>query len=140
MPAGCEVIRPLPFPPGTIAMLPLAKWNGSQTVMIACRSVPKSPPIVPMMTADCALGTRLVATGKVALVAPAAAGLSLDSATTRPPAGAAAESVTVPVAGSPPTTSVGDTLSVESAAEEEGGGVGDGCASAVQPDNLAAVG
>jgi hypothetical protein len=25
IPAGCEVTRPLPFPPGRIAMLPLAK-------------------------------------------------------------------------------------------------------------------
>ena len=25
MPAGCEVTRPLPFPPGMIAMLPLEK-------------------------------------------------------------------------------------------------------------------
>ena len=52
IPAGCEVTRPLPLPPGRIAMLPLAKWKGSHTVMTACLSVAKSPPTVPMIVAD----------------------------------------------------------------------------------------
>jgi len=52
IPAGCELIRPLPFPPGRIAMLPLAKWKGSHTVITACLSVLKSPPTVPIIVAD----------------------------------------------------------------------------------------
>lgn len=52
IPAGCEVTRPLPLPPGRIAMLPLAKWKGFHTVMTACLSVAKSPPTVPMIVAD----------------------------------------------------------------------------------------
>jgi hypothetical protein len=35
IPAGWDVIRPLPFPPGTIAMLPCAYANGVQAVTIA---------------------------------------------------------------------------------------------------------
>ena len=62
IPAGCEVTRPLPFPPGRIAMLPLEKWKGSHTVISACLSVLKSPPTVPMITADCALVNSLVET------------------------------------------------------------------------------
>ena len=64
--------------------------------------------------------TLLVETLKVALVAPAAtvtlagtvatAGLLLDSATTTPPAGAAALRVTVPVEGVPHFTLVGARL------------------------------
>jgi hypothetical protein len=52
----------------------------------------------------------------------AAAVLSLDRATAKPPDGAAAVRVTVPVDGSPPTTSVGLTPRLESDAEDEGGG------------------
>jgi hypothetical protein len=51
IPAGCEMTRPLPFPPGRIAMLPLEKWKGSHTVITACLSVLKTPPTVPMITA-----------------------------------------------------------------------------------------
>src|SRR3954447_11470692 len=85
-----------------------------------------------MISDDCGLGTTLVVTGKLAVRDPAgtvtlgwtlaAAVLSLDSATVRPPDGAAAVSVTVPVTGVPPTTSVGLTLTVESAAGPEAGG------------------
>ena len=71
MPAGCEVTRPLPLPPGRIEMLPCVKWNSSQTVMIPCFSVLKTPPTVPMITADWALVTWLVVIGKLARVAPA---------------------------------------------------------------------
>ena len=116
-PAGCEVTRPLPFPPGRIATLPCEKWNASHTVTIACFSVLQTPPTVPMITADWAFVTWFVVTGKPARVAPAgtvtlagtvaAVVLSLCRSTTKPPVGAGALMVTVPVTGSPPTTSVG---------------------------------
>src|SRR5215218_2954330 len=90
-----------------------------------------TPPAVPMMSADWLLLTVLVETGKLALVAPpgtvtlggtvAAVVLSLDKATERPPAPAGAVSVTVPVAGSPPTTSVGLTFTVDSAGAASAG-------------------
>src|SRR5829696_7355255 len=143
IPAGCEVTRPLPVPPGRIAMLPLAKWKASHTVTTACLSVLKSPPTVPMITADCALVTCLVETVKVALVDPAgmvtlggtvaAAVLSLIRSTVKPPEGAAELRVTVPVAASGPTTSVGLTASEESVAEVAGGGEEE----TVQPDRRA---
>jgi hypothetical protein len=90
------------------------------------------PPAVPMMSADWLLLRLFVTTVKLALVAPAgtvtlagtfaAAVLSLDSATSKPPAGAAAVNVTVPVDDAPPTTSVGLTLTDESDAVVLGGG------------------
>src|SRR5215204_5782342 len=90
-----------------------------------------TPPAVPMMSADWRLLTVLVETGKLALVAPpgtvtlggtvAAVVLSLDKATEKPPAPAGAVSVTVPVAGSPPTTSVGLTFTVDSAGAASAG-------------------
>jgi hypothetical protein len=143
IPAGCEVTCPLPVPPGRIAMLPLAKWKASHTVMTACLSVLKSPPTVPMITADCALVTCLVETVKVALVDPAgmvtlggnvaAAVLSLVRSTVKPPEGAAELRVTVPVAASGPTTLVGLTVSEESAWEAAGGTEEE----TVQPDRRA---
>src|ERR671928_1994703 len=144
IPAGCEVTCPLPFPPGRIAMLPLEKWKESHTVITACLSVLKSPPTVPMITADCALVTSLVETVKVARVDPAgtvtlvgtvaAAVLSLVRSTVKPPEGAAELRVTVPLAGSGPTTSVGLTVSEESDTEDAGGG---GEEETVQPDRRA---
>jgi hypothetical protein len=132
IPAGWEITRPLPFPPGMIAMLPLEKWKASHTVITACLSVLKSPPTVPMITADCALVTSLVETLKVARVDPAgtvtlggtvaAAVLSLVRSTVKPSEGAAELRVTVPVAGSGPITSVGLTVSEESDAADDGGG------------------
>lgn len=68
--------------------------------------------------------TALVDTVKVALVWPAgtvtlagtvaAAVLLLDRATLAPPAGAAADSATMPVDGSPPVTLVGSSCSSDS--------------------------
>jgi hypothetical protein len=72
--------------------------------------------------------TALVVTLKVALVAPAgtvtlagtdAAALLLESETCAPPAGAAAVSVTVPVAAPPPVTLAGLTASDERAGGTE---------------------
>ena len=93
------------MPPGRIATLPLEKWNGSQAVIAACLVI---PPAVPMMIADWAFVTLFVVTANLALADPvgtvalggtvAAAGLSLDSDTTKPPEGAAALSLSVPVA------------------------------------------
>src|SRR5215213_7550561 len=126
-----------------IATLPSKKWKGSHTVITACLSVLKSPPTVPMITADCALVTSLVETVKVALVDPAwtvtlggtvaAAVLSLVRSTVKPPEGAAELRVTVPVAWSGPTTSVGLTVSEERDAEDDGGGEEE----TVQPDRRA---
>ena len=135
IPAGWEVILPLPVPPGMIEMLPFAAAKAVCTVMVEDLVM---PPADAMIVDDGLLLTLLVETGKVALVDPAgtvtlagtvAAVLLLDSETTKPPDGAAEVRVTVPVAEFPPTTAVGLRLSVESDAED---GV-----PTVQPDNLA---
>jgi len=112
-------------------------------VITACLSVLKSPPTVPMITADCALVTSLVETVKVVLVDPAgtvtlggtvaAAVLSLVRSTVKPPEGAAELRVTVPVAGAGPTRSVGLTVSEERDTEDAGGGE----ELTVQPDRRA---
>jgi hypothetical protein len=112
-------------------------------VITACLSVPKSPPTVPMIVADCALVNALVETVKAVLVDPAgtvtlggtvaAAVLSLVRSIVTPPDGAAELRVTVPVAGSGPTTFVGLMVSEESVAEDAGGGE----ELAVQPDRRA---
>jgi hypothetical protein len=52
IPAGCDVIVPLPLPPGTMEMLPFEKWKAFQTVMIPYLAVVESPPTVPMIRAD----------------------------------------------------------------------------------------
>src|SRR4051812_35038527 len=104
-----------------------------------------------MISADCGLGTTFVVIGKLALVAPAgtvtapgtvaAAGLSLLSATTNPPEGAAEVSRTVPVDGLPPTTSLGFTVTADSAAVDvAGAGVGAGVVDVEQPESVAGVG
>src|SRR5262245_31219820 len=140
IPAGEEVTRPLPLPPGRIETLPLLNANGVQTVTM---SYVVTVPAVPMMSADWLFGTTVVAIGKLALVAPAgtvtlggtvaAAVLSLERETTKPLAGAAVVSVAVPVDGSPPTTSFGLTRMVESDAVDDGGGF------TVQPASVALV-
>src|SRR2546422_11105360 len=79
--------------------------------------------------------TDVVEIVKAALVAPAAtvtlagtvaAALLLESVTPNPPAGAAAVSVTVPCAETPPVTLVGLTDTAESDAAAGGGGPGSG--------------
>src|SRR2546423_5351927 len=102
-----------------------------------------------MMSADCGLGTALVVIAKVLLVDPAgtvtlagtvaALVLSLRRATVKPPAGAAAVSLTVPVTGSPPTTSVGLTVTFDRAAVAVGEGAGAGDVPTVHPDSVAVV-
>src|SRR5215211_1589920 len=82
-----------------------------------------------MMSADWLFGTAFVVIGKLALTAPAAtvtlggtvaaALLSLERETTKPPVGAAAVSVAVPVDGSPPTTSFGLTRIDDSVGGED---------------------
>ena len=87
-------------------------------------------PALPMIRADWILVTGTVATGKVALVEPAgtvtlggtvaAAVLSLDRATDRPPVAAGDVKVTVPITGVPPTTSVAFNLTEDKAGVEVG--------------------
>ncbi len=136
IPAGWEVIRPLPFPPGMMEMPQLEAAKGVCTVIVEDLVIPPADAII---VEDWLLLTLFVETVKVALVDPAgtvtlagtvaAAVLLLDNETSRPPEGAAELRVTVPVAGLPPTTVAGLRLSVESdAAEGE---------LTVQPDNLA---
>src|SRR5215216_2260582 len=136
IPAGWEVMRPLPLPPGMIEMLPFAAAKAVCTVMVQDLVM---PPADAMIVDDWLLLTLLVVTAKVALVDPAgtvtlagtvaAAVLLLDNETVKPPDGAAEVRVMVPVAELPPTTAVGLRLSAESDAEDG--------ALTVQPDNLA---
>jgi hypothetical protein len=133
IPAGCDVTRPLPPPPGRIEMLPWLKWKADQDVMIPYLCVSQTPPTVPMITAEPVV-SGIVVTTNVALVAPAGtvtlagtvatAVLSLCRSTTKPPAGAAEVITTVPVAVSPWTTSLGEIRTADSAGAVEGGGGG----------------
>src|SRR3954452_21449809 len=104
-----------------------------------------------MMSADWGFGTTFAVTGKVALLAPAgtvtlagavaAAGLSLSSATVKPPAGAAELSTTVPVTGVPGRTSVGLARTAVSVGVVVGVGVGVGVGVVLtlQPESVAVV-
>jgi len=90
-----------------------------------------APPALAVIVTGVALPTALVATVNVLLVAPAAtvtlagtvaaAVLLLDSDTTRPPLGAAALNVAVPVDELPPATLAGLTARPESAGDGGGG-------------------
>src|SRR5688500_8697815 len=126
MPAGLEVTR---SPPRPVAVtVSVAFWPGGVTVSVAVRVT--LPALAVIVTGVDAV-TALVVTVKPALVAPwttetlpgtlAAAGFELDNATGKPPAGAAAVSVTVPCAAVPPATEAGLTESADSAAGEGGG-------------------
>ncbi|HEX2728270.1 MAG TPA: hypothetical protein VHM16_00860, partial [Rubrobacteraceae bacterium] len=104
-----------------------------------------APPALAVMTEELLPAVVPAWIVNVALVAPpatvtlsgtvAAVVLPLVSATTRPPVGAGAVKVTVPVLVEPSTTAVGLRLSVESDAEAGGGGV----ELTVQPDKRAVV-
>src|SRR5215210_2522957 len=82
-----------------------------------------------MIDADWLFDTTLVVIGKLALTAPAgtvtlggtvaAAVLSLERETTKPPVGGAAVNVAAPVEESPPTTSFGLTRIVDNAGGED---------------------
>jgi hypothetical protein len=98
------------------------------TVSVAVRDVPLAEAVMTAVLVDEATDVVIV---KVVLVAPpgtvtlagtlAAAGSPLDSETTRPPVGAAADSVTVPVEVEPPVTVAGLSES-EAGVGAEGGG------------------
>src|SRR5919107_4300715 len=95
-----------------------------------------------MISADWLLPRTLVEIGKLAVVEPAgtvtlagtvaAVVLSLDSATVKPPEGAATVKRTVPVDAFPPTTSVGLTVTDDSDVAPDGVVV-----LTVQPDKVA---
>src|SRR5215208_1525668 len=99
-----------------------------------------------MMMADWLFVTTVVETVKPAVVAPAgtvtlagtvaAAVLSLERAAAKPPDGAGAVSLIVPVALCPPRMSRGDTVSDESDAVAAGGG----CDETVQPESATVIG
>src|SRR5512137_2743438 len=107
---------------------PLAPWQfeqtsaaGAFTVSVAVRV---TPPALAVRVAVVAVATEVVATVKVAVVAPArtvtdagtvADALLEERVTARPPVGAAAERVTVPVEDDPPVTEAGLTETLESA-------------------------
>jgi hypothetical protein len=108
----------------------VAPWLGALTVSVAVRVSPSC--VAEIVTGVDAL-TLDVVTVNVALVAPAAtvtlegtlaAVLLLDSNTTRPPAGASAESVTRPCEVAPPVTLVGFTVTLCTLAGGAGGGSG----------------
>src|SRR5215211_2445668 len=107
IPAGWEVMRPLPLPPGMIEMLPFAAAKAVCTVMVEDLVM---PPADAMIVDDWLLLTLLVVTAKVALVDPAgtvtlagtvaAAVLLLDNETVKPPDGAVVVRVADQVCGS----------------------------------------
>jgi hypothetical protein len=111
-------------------------------------------PYVPVIIATVPTVRVFVATVNVAVVAPAATvtdggtvatlGLLLVNATTAPPAGAAALSVTVPVLFAPPVTVAGFSATEVSAgltvSALEAGGVGTGVGFAVGVGLAVAVG
>jgi len=128
----------LPVPPTTLAGLTVTedKVGAAGTGLTVSTAVRVTPPKVPEIDNAVVAVTLVVVIEKVALVAPAAtvtlagtvatAVFALLRPTTAPPAGAPAVSVTVPCDELPPTTEVGDTLTVDKLAA--GGGGGAACA------------
>src|SRR5437763_9565612 len=106
----------LPLPAVTAAGKTLTPTSRGFSVSVEFVDAPRH---VAVMVTDVGVGTALVVTGNVAIVAPAAtvtepetgtvaaAPLLLLSVTTAPPTGAALVSVTVPVLGAPPISTEG---------------------------------
>ena len=104
-----------------LAVPPVTDVGFNATVLSTGAVIPRdadwlTPPSVAVIVLDVFAATAVVFTVKVAVVAPAAtvtlAGTVADalldaSVTTKPPAGAAADKVTVPVLDTPPATDVG---------------------------------
>jgi hypothetical protein len=129
MPAGLDVTRS-PLRPLTVTVS-VAVALGALTVSVAVRVTPAS---TAEMTAEVGVAGAVVATVKVALVAPAAtvtlagtlatAVLLLDRLTKAPPAAAALVKLTLPCALPPPVTLVGLSVRLFRLAGGGGGGTG----------------
>jgi hypothetical protein len=128
IPAGLDVTR---SPPRPVAVtVKVAVEAGGVTVSVAVRT---TPPALAVILTGVEEVTAEVVIGNVAVVAPAgtvtpagtvAVPLLLDSATAKPPAGAADVSLTVPVALLPPVTLDGLTANVDREAGADGGDCG----------------
>src|SRR5712691_4544302 len=141
-PVGAAVVSVtvpvLPVPPTTLVGLTVTedRVGAAGTGLTVSTAVRVTPPKVPEIDNAVVAVTLIVVIEKVALVAPAAtvtlagtaatAELALLRPTSAPPVGAPAVNVTVPCDELPPTTEVGDTLSVDRLAA--GGGAGAACA------------
>jgi hypothetical protein len=141
-PVGAAVVNVavpvLPAPPTTLVGLTVTddRLGGAGTGLTVRMAERVTPPKVPEIDNAVEAVTDVVVMVKVALVAPAAtvtlagtvatAVLALLRPTRAPPVGAAAVSVTLPCDELPPTTEVGETLTVDRLAA--GGGAGAACA------------
>jgi hypothetical protein len=123
-PVNLAVASEVAHPPVTVVgVRVIAFTSGGRTVSVADRkAVPAPTEIAPAVL----VATGRVVISKVAVLAPSgtvtesgtvAAGFELVTAMTVPPAGAALNSVTVPVVGVPPVTALGLRVSPDGATD-----------------------